>query len=44
MGYIVGANVAEAFGQWQYALRVSLIFMPFFKFIILHPTLSFFLT
>lgn len=23
MGYIVGANVAEAFGQWQYALRVT---------------------
>lgn len=23
LGYIVGANVAEAFGQWQYALRVT---------------------
>ena len=23
MGYIVGAQVAEAFGEWQYALRVS---------------------
>ncbi|XP_052799729.1 protein spinster homolog 1-like isoform X2 [Mya arenaria] len=23
LGYIVGSNVAEAFGQWQYALRVT---------------------